>query len=439
MPPMSGDGPLVDRLHGWKEIAAFFNRSPRAVQRWERELGLPVHRIRTAKGQTVYGLRAELEDWLRQQDAASLEHGDPPAAEPVPERVPEPEPVRADGPSAPRVTRRMAWVPWAVAAAAILVAVVVGASALKPPPPINTLAIVGSTLVAVDFGGARVWSHEFGETGMRLVETAKYRENPVRVDLDGDGRVEVLAFVQKGETPQENRRSMTVLCFSDTGRLRWSYTPSITYRYGGRTFDGPNRFLSWTMAPDGALWLAVNHHTWWPTEVVRVDREGRAETRYHHAGGIYAMAIWKPDHRAFLVAGGLNNEHESAVVSVLPLNAPPASSPQTVAEFQCDGCPSTPPDRMFVLPRTDINPLHNQPHNWLEDIDVTDDDLQLTVKENDIGFIVYTVSPDMQRARGVPADTFRHAHALLERAGKLDHHRDACPVPAQVASIPPLQ
>src|SRR5437867_9654696 len=35
----------ADRLDSWKEIAAYLRRSPRTVQRWERQEGLPVHRL----------------------------------------------------------------------------------------------------------------------------------------------------------------------------------------------------------------------------------------------------------------------------------------------------------------------------------------------------------------------------------------------------------
>ena len=37
--------PLGDRLDSWKEIAAYLGRGVRTVQRWEREEGLPVHRL----------------------------------------------------------------------------------------------------------------------------------------------------------------------------------------------------------------------------------------------------------------------------------------------------------------------------------------------------------------------------------------------------------
>jgi len=42
------------RLDSWKEIGAYLGRSPRTVQRWERQEGLPVHRLRHDKLGSVY-------------------------------------------------------------------------------------------------------------------------------------------------------------------------------------------------------------------------------------------------------------------------------------------------------------------------------------------------------------------------------------------------
>lgn len=56
---------MNERLDSWKEIASYLNRGPRTVQRWEREEGLPVHRLHHDKGDTVYAFRAELEAWRK--------------------------------------------------------------------------------------------------------------------------------------------------------------------------------------------------------------------------------------------------------------------------------------------------------------------------------------------------------------------------------------
>lgn len=52
------------RLNSWKEIAAYLGRSPRTVQRWEREEGLPIHRHSHAHSHSVYAYQSDLDRWL---------------------------------------------------------------------------------------------------------------------------------------------------------------------------------------------------------------------------------------------------------------------------------------------------------------------------------------------------------------------------------------
>jgi len=55
--------PAQERLNSWKEIAAYLNRGARTVQRWEREEGLPVRRLRHDKLGSVYAYKSELDAW----------------------------------------------------------------------------------------------------------------------------------------------------------------------------------------------------------------------------------------------------------------------------------------------------------------------------------------------------------------------------------------
>ena len=48
----------------WKEIAQFFGKSVRTVQRWERTLELPIIRPDNASGNIVLAKVADLEAWL---------------------------------------------------------------------------------------------------------------------------------------------------------------------------------------------------------------------------------------------------------------------------------------------------------------------------------------------------------------------------------------
>jgi hypothetical protein len=49
-------------LEGWKEIADFCGRTVRCVQVWEKERGLPIHRI--AGMHKVFAYPAEIKDWM---------------------------------------------------------------------------------------------------------------------------------------------------------------------------------------------------------------------------------------------------------------------------------------------------------------------------------------------------------------------------------------
>ncbi len=52
-------------LNSWKEIAEYVGRGVRTVQRWERELGLPVRRPRNHLRSPVVAIPTEIDEWLR--------------------------------------------------------------------------------------------------------------------------------------------------------------------------------------------------------------------------------------------------------------------------------------------------------------------------------------------------------------------------------------
>ena len=59
----------AQRLESWKEIAAYFRRGVRTVQRWEREEGLPVHRHQHDKLGSIYAYPSELDAWSQARQA----------------------------------------------------------------------------------------------------------------------------------------------------------------------------------------------------------------------------------------------------------------------------------------------------------------------------------------------------------------------------------
>jgi len=59
----------VERIDGWKEIARYLGRDVTTAIRWERQKGLPVHRVPGGRRQPVFAYAHEIDQWLRRGDA----------------------------------------------------------------------------------------------------------------------------------------------------------------------------------------------------------------------------------------------------------------------------------------------------------------------------------------------------------------------------------
>ncbi len=87
-PPQATSRPQLvprERLESWKEIATYLNRGERTVQRWEREQGLPVHRLAHNKHSSVYAYAAELDAW--RESRRLDENGEPEPDDTPPARI----------------------------------------------------------------------------------------------------------------------------------------------------------------------------------------------------------------------------------------------------------------------------------------------------------------------------------------------------------------
>ncbi len=67
MSSSNGNG-HTQRLDSWKEIAAYLRRDERTAIRWEKDRGLPVHRVPGGKRKAVFAYPAELDAWLTRED-----------------------------------------------------------------------------------------------------------------------------------------------------------------------------------------------------------------------------------------------------------------------------------------------------------------------------------------------------------------------------------
>jgi hypothetical protein len=103
-------------LQAWKDIAAYMRRDVRTVQRWEKLLELPIHRLKDSRSGSVFAYKRELDGW-RETRAFQIEACQVKVAAPgnAPEtKIPEPIRIRAS-------------FPWAVAVLCALVGVTASA------------------------------------------------------------------------------------------------------------------------------------------------------------------------------------------------------------------------------------------------------------------------------------------------------------------------
>ena len=56
--------PAGQRLDSWKAIASYLNRDLATARRWEKGLGLPVHRV-GGVGRSVFAYSTEIDAWLQ--------------------------------------------------------------------------------------------------------------------------------------------------------------------------------------------------------------------------------------------------------------------------------------------------------------------------------------------------------------------------------------
>jgi len=165
--PAAGSVPTPEgRLDSWKEIAAYLGRGIRTVQRWEREEGLPVHRLAHEKRGSIYARREELAAWWESRRLTLAVAATPDAV------------VASASPRLERVTFTTALTSWpALSSDARLIAYVSDAGQDGTTPQIWIQQIGGAALRLTN--GEREYSHlSFSPDDTRIIFTASDAAGP---------------------------------------------------------------------------------------------------------------------------------------------------------------------------------------------------------------------------------------------------------------------
>jgi hypothetical protein len=398
-PPPPRTGPTVtsqsvvqepDRLQGWKDIATFVGKGVRTAQRWEKQFGLPVHRIGEDGGEIVFASRREIEAWLataeRAKDepaVAQREEADTAADALSPDAHPPTgvsTPVSAApvvfagglaSPAIGDVRPRRRWPVLATAAAAVILVVVTGlALTVEAPRSDGVTAAAGPGASQphhweVDgrifrvFGrdGQLAWEYEFErELNPKAYEPGGDRHSEQRVviqDLDGDGSREVL-FVYLGERISAGSR---LTCFHADGSVRFEHRPSPTVRFGDRDYPPPwvAAYIVVTTDPTGRkdVWLVSFHVPWFPSSLERIDPvTGKVASTYWSNGYITSVDRIEWRGRPWLAVGATNNESKGASLALLPADHESGAAPAANDNYRCTTCPPGGPEIFLVFPRS---------------------------------------------------------------------------------------
>ena len=447
-------GPIgAGTLNGWKDIAGYLGKSVRAVQRWERHFGLPVHRIKTPTGQVVYSFQSEIDAWRTRMDSPTTS-GEPVDATTTDSSANPEIDIGAEesvpGPPTPQRRRTTQIRSLLLAGWAVLAIAALGASgffvyrASAGQLSAERVVVSGRMIQALAANGQIVWSHDVGSTPTALRHSHVAPALPfVQADLDGDGDREVFVVVgrpsQQGEPWNE-----AIYCFSRSGQLRWIYTPSFTMSFGGTTYDGPWRnyvLHASESAGKQRVWAVYGHHTWWPTNVVELHANGTGSVVYSQAGAIYSLSHWILGARNYLVAGGVSNPFGRASVAVIDLDGGPAASPhdQVPPEYRCDSCASGQLKVFALLPRTEINENGDVAYNQVSTVRLMGSECVIETLENGIngmpGGIVYHLRSDFSFRAPTPNDAYWTLHRRFEREGRISHDAATCPSRRQSVAI----
>jgi hypothetical protein len=399
-------------LTSWKEIAAYLGRDVRTCLRWERNLGLPVHRLDPESEKSrVFAYKDELSEWLHKSKTSRPQ-------------------TRA---AAGRPSRRALFLTLlftAVAAAAVALFFFIRRAA-SPGDPAD-FAIKGSVLAILDDVGRLLWRYDTGLEN--LADEGLYRAHfqfkrtyhapdlpylAIR-DIDRDGRKDVLFSVQTVDERGEGE----LLCFDRKGRVLWSFKAGREMKYGSKNYSGDYRIAGFSaddLDADGRLEIIVIacHRPDWPCQLAVLDSSGHVKGEFWNSGyfGDLVTADLNGDGFKEILAGGVNNEYGRGCLAVFDAASIRGGSPQTSPEFRCPEL--EPGSELFYLlfPRTDVDLAEGYPVEAIVTVELLSN-RRIQVKTN-LSRIYFDFSPSLNSPELIVSHGFILAHEKALLGGKV--------------------
>jgi hypothetical protein len=313
-----------DLLSSWKEIASYLDCDVRTAHRWEKEYGLPVHRLGKGVRTRVFAYEYELDTWLQKK-------------------------ASKDKTTNKHAFRVILFILIAVLAAASVFFVYHYLTFDRQP---NDFDMEGSQLIVLNRDGRELWRKDFNipfgfdeEYYRGRYQIKRQKDTKIYLpliqfkDINCDGDKEVL-FGMSGFPDGR------FFCFSKRGDVLWEIQAGRELVFGTKTYTNEfniGGFLSCDLEEDGFLEivLCANQNTEFPTQLLLINHHGDILGEYWNSGrfGDFAFHDLNDDGRKEIIAGGMNNQYDSPVFMVFEPDEISGASPNS-GEY---ACPSLPP------------------------------------------------------------------------------------------------
>jgi len=405
-------------LQSWKEIAAYLNCDRRTCLRWEKQHGLPVHRISNSPKSPVFCYKHEIDEWLKKGVLGEFKQKN--------------------------ILVRKHHLKYLYFLPIIFVIVFLIFNILKfsdHPEPAD-FNISNSSLIILDKDGREIWNYDTGIEALvdekfyrnrfqikRFSNGARYKPMLIFKDLNSDGDKEILfTLYAQGEID-----SGGLFCFNHKGALLWKLNPLSKVTYGRdllTSYAYPDGFYTYDMNSDGQYQniLISNHTHYFPTRLLLIDNEGKILGEYWNSGRIndFVAIDLDDDGVKELIIGGINNEYNSGFLAVFDSRSIGGCSPQNDEYYICKEM--EPGTQMCYLrfPRTDASIQKYEQEGAIEIDELPDKRILVRVGPG----VHYEFDFNFQIKSIRFANEFDELHKTLKREGKVhsdideEYHRN---------------
>jgi len=402
---------LPVRFSTWKEIAVYLDCDIRTCQRWERKLGLPIHRLDPDSSKTrVFAYKSDIDEWLK-KDLRTKSY-----------RI--------------NIRRKKARYFFLLVPAAMLCMIVLLNMNPGSSVPFN-FDIKGSRLLILNEKNNKLWSFDTGLSN--LCSEIHYRKHfqekrtdnqggyqlPYLMikDLDRDGKKEVLFTTQTRNELQEG----LLICLDHRGKKLWEFKTGKALKFGTVSYSSDYRIRGidvYDIDGNGSMEIIVisTNRYFFPSQLVILNSTGGLLGEFWNSGYLmdYCFSDLNRDKGVELIVSGMNNEYNTGCIMVFDPNDIWGASPQS-GEYLCQDLKPGSEKYYILIPPTDVENC-TRLRNTIDVIDILNN--QIISVKSEVGQIYYELNFDLELVNVNYSDDFEKMHKKYLSENKITSKLD---------------